>query len=274
MANSLPQFHTVIRGENLTTIARKYGFTNYKPIAVYNGLKNENSIREGHRIVIPRSRQGYDSVITKLNQLKVEMGNMTKSTTNQLKIDKEEFDRKNKVIDISCEVLTIAVGVGRIGAKAVVASRDVVTKMPVIKKAMIEVGALLAEKAKGKAEDLAFDAVNKSVFDEKSQGAVETTYKVYRKKYDLAFKYAKKGLKVLDVAEVALDFIQPSTIAKYYTAWVAGESVEETEENAKKMIERTHQQAIMNLNEKITRLTNERNLLYSNQQMSMPVLVH
>jgi LysM repeat protein len=266
MANSSPQFHTVLRGENLTTIARKYGFTNYKTIAVYNGLKNENSLKEGQRIVIPRSRQGYDVLIGKLNQLKSEMAEMTKGVANQLNVDKQEMDRKNKAIDVTFDALMLTRTITKVGFKTIIASKDALTRMPAIKNAMVEVAELVA--------DQAVDSFDKKYVKEENQEVIPTAYKVYKHKYKVAFKVAKNTLKVLDLAEVALDFIKPTTIAKYISAYTAGESIEETEANAKKMIEKTHQQAIMNLNEKITRLTNERNMLYSNQQMSIPVMVH
>jgi murein DD-endopeptidase MepM/ murein hydrolase activator NlpD len=45
-------FHVVQQGENLATIARKFGTTQYAIVAA-NGLANPNLIREGQRLIIP-----------------------------------------------------------------------------------------------------------------------------------------------------------------------------------------------------------------------------
>ncbi|GAB3203332.1 murein DD-endopeptidase MepM/ murein hydrolase activator NlpD [Pontibacter aydingkolensis] len=259
MVNTLTTSHRVIRGESLTSIARKYGLDSYAPITVANNLADNQSLKEGQTLLIPKSKESYEVTINKLEQLKLDMIRMSKEVTKGLEKDKKNFEKVNSIIDTTSDILTIAVKTTAHGFRAAKAAQGVITKMPFIKKGIEEVSEYMIDKS--------VETLNDNFSPQHSQKVLEYTYKTTKDKYKIAFKYAKEGLRILDIAEVILNYVSPSKLAWFYTRWAAGgESVDDTEKNIKNMIEATQNKAIANLNNKIQKLQREKNELYNNSR--------
>jgi len=230
---------------------------------IYSNLRdrdNPDQIFPDDFLVIPRSRAGYERNIQRLVKLRNELA-ADNSIATDLKKIKDDADRTGKIIDFTADVLTLFVGVGLKCAKLIKAGEVAgdATKIA-LRKAMEEQDELaigitqdFAKFATGKTVDAVADASteNDTVKDAatKVHTALWDVSKVRELKEFVAtgkamkltnvakiektvFHGATKGVVgLLHVADILVDFVTPSWIAKKVTGFE--QTMKESEEYAR-----------------------------------------
>lgn len=118
--------HVIKRGETLSSVARRYGFSSYEPIWTYNSAilgilsGSPNEIREGIRIFIPRTPSGYRIVVNDLASIQSQLDGMTMMRESELDIVMYEAKAIGTMFDFASDV---AATVGTLGAKAYQAAK-------------------------------------------------------------------------------------------------------------------------------------------------------
>lgn len=268
MNNHYSKIHVVKKGETLSLIAKKYGFTDWKPIYNFNTKihkvlgANPDQIREATKIIIPRSSPAYFELIRKLEKLKIELGGVEDRLKIELDSNMLHYEFFKESLDTLSSILTVSVSVGLSGgAKAVSAVKrfdKVISKKPFINKLVTQTKELIDTKSLGgKLRETAFDKFNQQYVDEKNQEGLSLGYKSIKNGY----KLGAKGLTVMNCADSLLDFMSPSKLADMIM-WFSSETVSQTDRNSREKIKRTIQQQVNALNQKINELIIERTLTY------------
>ncbi len=97
---SEPRVHAVARGENLTTIAERYGVS-VKDLVRYNGLRNANRIAAGQQIRIPPSRTQLGENESDDNIHYVQRGENLTAIAKRFGVSVREIARANGITDLN-----------------------------------------------------------------------------------------------------------------------------------------------------------------------------
>ena len=116
--------HAVKQGESLSAIAQKYKFKSWQPIWVYNTQKDHmmlnpkgdpDSIAAGQHLFIPRSKDGYDKLLKRLEVLKMGLIASGESQKYQLESIDNEYRAQVVLFDFAGDVATL---MGSLAVKA------------------------------------------------------------------------------------------------------------------------------------------------------------
>jgi len=230
---------------------------------IYSNLRDRDDpdqIFPDDFLVVPRSRAGYERNIQRLVRIRSEVAADNSAVTDLKKI-KDQADKTAKIVDLTADVLTLFVGVGLKCAKLVKASevaRDA-TKI-VLRKAMekqeeiaIDITMDFAKFTTGKTVDAVFDASTENDTVKDAATKVHTALWDVSKFKDLrkfvatgeaqkltnvakiekrVFQGASKGVVgLLHVADILVDFVTPSWIAKKITGF--DQAMKESEKYAR-----------------------------------------
>ena len=124
--------HVIKRGETLSSIARRYGFRHWQPIWIYNSkiypvLKHPDRIPAGGRLLLPRSRTGYEKLITKLKQLRYQIGGKADCVLHELEGSYNRHMAHRVLYDFLGDAATVLVMAGFKAARAARAARAALT---------------------------------------------------------------------------------------------------------------------------------------------------
>jgi hypothetical protein len=236
-----------------------------------------DKLNVGTQLFIPRSPDGYDQLITKLNQLKTEMqgfGDMEKYALEgqqwSYKASVEMFDFFGdvgttlatfglKALETAkaAKVAKATTGQGRVAAEYLAEKQsEKLSKwiMDTFKDKATGAAAKYADKAHG-------------AFTGKETAVGEQTHKyagTAKKAFGAVTGYSMIGGKaLLDVSDIALDYLSPSKLANVYLWSTTGETVDQTFNAQKKRIADTVSSSTRLLNQKIEKYSLEKKLVYS-----------
>ena len=109
--------HKVGQNENLEGIARKYGFSSYKPILIYNNkvlkrvnIEDPDRIKAGSVLMIPHQERGYDDMIIKLEDLIVQFQQDRQEVIDDLNAARNEAETVGKRVDLASDLIFIGKG--------------------------------------------------------------------------------------------------------------------------------------------------------------------
>ena len=280
---SQPVLHVVQPGESLSRIARHYRLPGWHPIWLYNSKvlgvylgEDPDIIRPGDQLFIPRSPQGYDRLIKRLQALKVEMIGAGDQERYRLEGQRWAYKAQAEIFDFAGEALTT---LATFGLKAASAARAATVAEATQGRAKAAAKYLadrrateLAEWVDGAFKEKATGAIAKKVDDlhsrhtgrdssvgENTHRAVGTGKKVVEAIRGFSLTGGKA---LLDAAEIGLDFTSPTKLANIILKLSVGETVDDAHTAADKQIQATVKQAVGLLDERIARIAAERHTVY------------
>lgn len=274
--------HVIAPGENLTAIAGHYHLPHWESIWLYNTKVRQvymgddpNVIRPGGRLFIPRSPAGYDHLLRSLKKLRLEMENQGDATKYGLESQQNQYNAFTTALDFTSDVVTTLATFHLQAAKAAKASR--------LAKDTVGHGRVaaqyLADKEASKLSQWARDELIKqarAAAAEKADAAhtrrtgrngpmviANKTYGTGKKVINAVQTYGLQGGKtLLDIADIALDYLSPTKLANA-VLWVsAGETVEQTFKSQKEQAEAIVKNSVGHLDGKIRRIGEERKRVY------------
>jgi hypothetical protein len=288
--------HTVIRGESLSAIAERYKFRSWQPIWIYNTQKehmldpsgNPNSLEIGQHLFIPRSKEGYQKLLKKLEILK--LGLVASGASEQYRLDSVENEYKAEAVlfDLAGDVATF---LGSLSVKVfeVARLRRATVGLKGAQRFAAEIqlrkgteeladAVNLKELKKAVADGAAGWQANKLADDDQadyvragSTFATKTVDKVAKAASELQ-KRQKLGPALrkvvggpghlLDIVDIALDYVKVSNVANAYLWLTHGETVDDTLKNSRQFTENSVAGGLAFLHEKILGIQKERDLLY------------
>lgn len=276
--------HIVRPGESYSRIASTYRLSSWHAIWQYNtkvqkvDLGNDpDKLNVGIQLFIPRSPDGYDQLITKLNQLKIEMqgfGDMEKYALEgqqwNYKASVEMFDF---IGDVATTLTTFGLKAAQTAKAAKVAKATTgqgrVAAEYLAEKQAEKLSKWIMDTFKGKATGAA------AKYADKAHGALagketmvgEKTHKyasTAKKAFGAVTGYSMIGGKaLLDISDIALDYLSPSKLANVYLWATTGETVDETFNAQKRRIAATVSSSTQLLDQKIEKYLLEKKLVYS-----------
>jgi hypothetical protein len=287
--------HTVKRGESLSTIAAQYKFKNWQPIWIYNTQKHHlldaggdpGSIAVGQHLMIPRSKEGYDKLLKKLEALKEGLAASGDSQRYELEGLENQYKAEAVLFDFAGDVATLlgslsvkAFEVARLrrGATALKGAQRFAHEIK-LRKAVEDLAEAMSVKELGKAAaDGAVGLKANKVEDDNvadrmrtgSTFALKTVPKfdkartalLSRQKLGPALRKVAGGSSFLDIADMVLDYVKVSNVANWYLRLTRGETVESSLESAKRSVEANIAWSVAKMHERILRIQKERDLLY------------
>jgi len=276
--------HIVQPGESYSQIASTYRLPSWHAIWQYNtkvqkvDLGNDpDKLNVGIQLFIPRSPDGYDQLITKLNQLKIEMQGFGDMEKYALEGQQWNYKASVEMFDFIGDVATTLATFGLKAAEAAKAAKLAkattgqgrVAAEYLAEKQAEKLSKWIMDTFKGKATGAA------AKYADKAHGALvgkETTVGEKTHKYASTAKkafgavtgYSMIGGKaLLDVSDIALDYLSPSKLANVYLWSTTGETVDETFNAQKKRIADTVSSSTQLLDQKIEKYLLEKKLVYS-----------
>lgn len=281
--------HVVKRGESLSTIAGQYKFNTWHPIWIYNTQVkpmldprgDPGRIEVGQHLFIPRSKQGYDHLLRQLRALKEGLVASGESQIYQLEGMEYQYKAQEVLWNLAGDVLTT---LGSLGAKAFEVSKlregaeglkgaQRFAHEIKLNQAMDDLAEAVSTKAlRNKAVEGAASRIGNrlGVDEDVSTFGLKTVPKAIkagaalksRMKLGPALRAIKGGSAVLDIADIALDYIHVSNVANAYLWLAYGETVEGSFKNSRASVAANISRGLVNLHEKIVRIEKERDLLY------------
>jgi hypothetical protein len=294
--------HTVQQGQTLTKIAGIYLFPRWEPIWIYNTKvervlgDDPNLIRKGVTIFIPRSKDGYDTLIKKLTALKYQAENNGDRLNYELEADWNNKEATKVLVDfvgsvattlatvslkaMSAAKLTAAAektaGHAKIAARLAARSeaRDLATRFKNVRGRLLKT-ALSDQRALHNAKP----ELRKAIFGKGADAAATFVDSKNEGGPPLA-KHAKNALKggaavrdfakgaltgvaaIGEVADILLDYLEPSVVADGYLFLTRGETTQQSYEGARKQIEQAVATTSSMIDAKIEHYEEERALLY------------
>lgn len=277
--------HTVKRGESLSTIASQYKFKSWQPIWIYNtqvkhmldARGNPGKIEVGQHLFIPRSKEGYDKLLRKLEALKEGLAASGESQMYELEAIEYQYKARAVLFDFAGDVATM---LGSLGAKAfeVARLREGAAGLKgaqrfaheiKLKQAMEDLAEAASKKELGKAAAGAA-ANSMGVDDTAATFGLKTVPKLAkagaalrsRMKLGPALRAVKGTSSILDIADIALDYIKVSTVANAFLKLTLGETVEGSLDNARAYVKANICRGLVNLHQKAQQIQKQRDLLY------------
>lgn len=229
--------HIVQPGESYSRIASIYRLSSWNAIWLYNtkvqkvDLGNDpDKLNVGIQLFIPRSPDGYDQLITKFNQLKTEMQGFGDMEKYALEGQQWNYKASVEMFDFIGDVATTLATFGFKAAEAAKAAKVAkattgqgrVAAEYLAEKQTEKLSKWIMDTFKGKATGAA------AKYADKAHGALagkETTVGEKTHKYASTAKkafgavagYSMMGGKaLLDISDIALDYLSPSKLANVY----------------------------------------------------------
>ena len=297
--------HQIRQGETLSGIAKEYGFgSNWQPIMNLNVHKkllsttDERRIPAGSSILIPRTAQEYDAAIASLNDLLRQVDKDATQSIKELDAYKAEADRTGAYVDIAADVAFALKG----AVKASITYGPRYAKY-VIRKETLEAAVSVADKVLGLSESdegrivkSAGDAVVDQSVMLQAKRAFDNQKAGKSFQANLAGSMAKKAAvtsakvvapiemtngvgEIVDVVcDVALaagkgvikavEAVAPSKVAKGIVWAQSGEHPDDTNARMKRFVHTTRQKSATRLRTTITKLKDERKVVYGTSQGS------
>ena len=287
--------YTIQSGDTLSAIADQFGFSHYQPIWKYNSqvrnlLKsgNPDRIDVGIKIFIPRTAQQYDGVIEKMKNLRQAVQDDFREIGQDLNSAKKETDQFGEKLDLVADLAMVGKG----ALKATVRLGSKRLRNHVLKKKAMEAAQKVA------VASMPVDASSNEgmVIDKSTAAAVDNSIMIMAKRnFDAAKakdKFAKgmtkgmakkgavmitKGIAPVEhangVAEIVstiadaliggLEAVKPTSVAKTWIWLTTGESPDDAYDKANRHIAAQQKASLKRVEETITKLTNEKTILYS-----------
>lgn len=289
--------YTIQPGDSLSAIAHAHGFgSNWKPIFLYNTQvrkniagNDPNTIRTGVEIVIPRTAAEYDASITKLQELLTATKRDTEKHLKELGASKKEVDTFMGNLDFAAEIAMI----GKSGVKVAIkySAKKMgarYTKYKIAKetfnaaqKTAIHFSGLQDDSAeKFAVAQLGDRTVDQSIMLavkgklNKAKAAKGAGKAVAVKSAQMFARAAAPtdeseaaanfvGL-VADAVVAGLDAVKPSAVARLWIRLVDGQDPHDVHRKAVEYCETMGKKSAERLTTAITKLRNEKKLLYVN----------
>ena len=294
--------HTLQHGQTLTKIAAIYRFPRWEPIWIYNTKvervlgDNPDVIRTGVTIFIPRSRDGYDALIKKLTALKYHAENDGDRLTYELEADWNNKEADKVLFDFAGSVGTT---LATIALKATSAAKLAATAEKTAGHAKIAARLAARSEARDLAKrfkDVRGRLLKTALNDQRAlYGAKHEVSKALRDKFidagaaavdstheggPAVGKHAKNvwkggtaardfargaltGVKAVgEIADILLDYLEPSVVADGYLFLTRGETTDQTYEGTRKRIEQAVAATSSMIDQRIEKYEEERALLY------------
>jgi hypothetical protein len=280
--------HTIQQGETLSSIARRYKFTSWKPIWIFNTQVRRvllsgdpDRIATGITIFIPRSEDGYDHLIQQLKVLRLGIQNTLDQERYLLEADYNLHQATRVKFDLAGDILTSLASIGLQARKASqmaeaaekVTGRGAVAAEYLASKETEKLHEMLEEKL----IETALDGVaENSTEDEDAKEKVKTAWeraKTTRKAINAVRNFSLQGGRFfLDVSDMILQYAKVSKVADVWLLLVHGETPETSYKLANERIGRAVANATSQLHDKILYLEEERDLLYHAPEVPGPAL--
>jgi hypothetical protein len=275
--------HSVAAGQGLSEIANIYGLSDWHSIWLYNTRirrvylgDDPDVIQIGQQLYIPRSRAGYDNLIKKFRQLKVDAEIQGHQELGR--IEKLGYQQKAaaELFDFAADALTVVV---TFAAKSVKAARAAKVASETVGQGRIAaqyladneakaVGKWLGDELKGKARG-AFAKKADQLHEQytgKETSVGEKTNKHLtntKKAVEAMRSFSMQGGKfALNIAEIALDYMSPSKLANVYLKLATGETVEDTFKSSAAQVKAAVTRTAGMLDEKIAEYEAEREIVH------------
>ncbi len=276
--------HTLRKGDTLSSVAQHYHFKNWTPIWIYNTkvrpvLKgNPDNIPEGANIFIPRSKQGYDRLIVKLKALALQMQYSGDKEKYSLEGDYYKLQAFSVAIDAVGDALTTIATIG-LQARKAAEMLSAAEKVSGAERVAAEyLASKQAEKVAETIKDGWLEKLGDYLADKASSKLPEKYQEPFKKTYDAGTKTAPKVVKairgysmqggkaLLDISEIVLQYLKPSTVADLWLAHVRGVGTTDSAyEASKDQISHTVANSCKQLYLKRLEIEKERDLLYSSK---------
>lgn len=276
--------HQIRPGETLSSLAQHYKFPSWKPIWIFNTQVrrvlpggNPDRISAGVSIFIPLSPAGYDKLIDKLKNLKDQLAGSLDAERYRLEGDYYDFKSKLVLLDLAGDILTTVATVALQACKAAqsaAAARKVVGREAVAAE-------YLARKEAEKLEEKLWELVVDKGMDgnvdhfkgkmkEESGERLEAGWKGAKSTYK-AVKAVRNfslqgGRFLLDIADIVLDYVKPSTLADGWLWLTTRETSGQSYGNAQEALKKALANGTTQLHDKIVNLEDERDLLYGSSR--------
>lgn len=275
--------HVVSQGESLSRIAENYGLPNWEAIWLYNTQVREvhlgddpDKIHPGERLFIPRSPKGYDTLISRLDSLKRQMAASGDQQLAILEGQHYEYKAWETAIDFAGDVLTTLATFGLKAGSATKAARTAeqttgrgrVAAQYLADKEAEKLAKWVDSTFKGTATKAAAekaDQYHQALTGRKTSVGANThkTLSTGEKAIEALRGYSMQGGKfLLNSADIALSFLSPSKVANIYLWLTTGETVEDSNVNARNHVRDSVRRTCETLGAKIERISDERNIVY------------
>lgn len=298
--------HAVRSGETLQGIAQAYRFASWQPIWTYNVKvektlgDNPNLVRAGVAIFIPRSREGYDKLIRKMEATRHELVASNDALLYSLEADWYELQATKVAIDTVGAIATTAV---TLWMKAASAARAAATAERTLGQARIAARHAARTEGSALAKDFAelrsrrlksalkdhqgMRQAQQALHSDIRSKAVDAGAKAADAMANRAdggdgtpFTHAKNAARagqtlkqvaektitlaqgLGSAAEIALDYLDPSTLTEGYLWLTTGQTTGQAYEEAQKTIRQTSAMGAASIGRRIDALRQERQLLY------------
>ena len=276
--------HVVQPGESFSKIASFYRLPGWQAIWQYNtkvqkvDLGNDpDKLNIGTRLFIPRSPDGYDNLITKLNQLKIEMRGSGDKEKYALQGQQWNYKASVEMFDFAGDVATTLATFGLKAAEAAKAAKVAnatagqgrVAAEYLAEKQAEKLSKWIMDTFKSKATGAAAKYADRAhgALTSKETTVGEKTHKyanTAKKAFGAVAGYSMKGGKaLLDISDIALDYLSPSKLANVYLWATTGETVDDTFNAQKKRVAATVLSSTQLLDQKIEKYLIEKQVVYS-----------
>jgi hypothetical protein len=236
-----------------------------------------DKLNVGIQLFIPRSPDGYDQLITKLNQLKTEMQGFGDMEKYALEGQQWNYKASVEMFDFIGNVATTLTTFGFKAAQTAKAAKVAkattgqgrVAAEYLAEKQAEKLSKWIMDTFKGKATGAAAKYADKAygALAGKETTVGEKTHKyasTAKKAFGAVTGYSMIGGKaLLDISDIALDYLSPSKLANVYLWATTGETVDETFNAQKKRIAATVSSSTQLLDQKIEKYLLEKKLVYS-----------
>jgi len=286
-----PVIHTVKRGESLSAIATHYKFKSWQPIWIFNTQKEHmldpkgdpGSLEVGQRLFIPRSKEGYDKLLKKLEALKGGLEGSGEGQMYELDGLNDQYNAEKVAFDFAGDVATLlgslsarALEVARLrrGAEGLKGAQRFAHEIKLRKSVEDLAEAVRVKKLKEAARDGVVEWGTGQMPNEKAGEYAKTSWtfgtKTVKKigtlrsdqKIGRELRRAVGISSLLDVADAVLDYVKVSNVANGILWLWKGETVDGALNSARDNVRANITRGLANLHEKILRIQKERDLLY------------
>ncbi|MCJ7555571.1 MAG: hypothetical protein MUP90_01505 [Gammaproteobacteria bacterium] len=275
--------HTVGHGESLSAIADGYRLPHWHSIWLYNTKVRQvfmgddpDVIHSGDRIFIPRSPEGYGKLLATFKQLSLEMGAAGDREIYALEGQHWEYKAYTEMLDFAGDVATTLATFGLKAADAAKASkaaqaatgRSRIAAQYLADKEAERLSKWIADTFRSealKAVAKTADGLHQKYFGKETSVGSNTnkTISTGKKVFDAVTGFSMIGGKfLLDSADIALSFITPSDLANFYLKLATGETVEQSNLNARMQVQKAVQASQRQLDQKHEYYAGERKLVY------------
>ncbi len=276
--------HIVKPGESYARIASIYNLSSWHAIWQYNtrikkvDLGNDpDKLKVGVQLYIPRSSDGYDQLIMKFKQLKTEMQGFGDQEMYALEGQQWNYKASVEMFDFIGDVATILTTFGLKAAETARAARAVkaatgqsrVAAEYLAEKQAEKLSKWIMDTLKDKATGAAAKYADKAhgTLTGKETTVGENTHKyatTAKKAFGAVTGYSMIGGKaLLDISDIALDYLSPSKLANVYLWSTTGETVDDSFNAQKTRITATVRSSTQLLDQKIEKYLMEKQLVYT-----------